>query len=208
MERIAFVARAQARRQAFAGLIRDLTSEQVQGLEDLPSLAPTSGRTALAWMREWPEAPSAANLKAVLERLEYVRRIGVEPDRGQRIHLARYRVIAGEAAIMSAQHLSRLERRRRLAMLCAFAIEMEVILTDAAVAMVEKMVGSIFRRAERTRSERLMDDAKLLKETARIHARLGRALIDARASGGDALALVGEQVGWEVLEKSVVRQRR
>ena len=147
--------------------------------------------------------PSAVNLKAVLERLEQVRRLGVEPDRGRRIHLARYRVIAGEAAIMSAQHLSRLERRRQLATLCAFALEMEVTLTDAAVAMMEKMVGSLFRRAERTRSERLMDDAKLLKETARVHARLGRALIEARAGGGDVLALVGEQVGWEILETSV-----
>ena len=69
--------------------------------------------------------------------------------------------------------------------------------------MMEKLVGSPFRRAERTRSERLMDDAKLLKETARVHARLGRALIEARAGGGDALAIVGEQVGWEVLERSV-----
>ena len=191
LERVALVARAQARRQAFGGLIRDLTPDQAQGLEDLLSAASVSGRTAMTWTREWPEAPSAANLKSVLERLEQIRRIGVEPDRGRRIHLARYRVIAAEAAIMSAQHLSRLERRRRLATLCAFALEMEVILTDAAVAMVEKMVGSLFRRAERTRSERLMDDVKLLKKTARVRARLGRALIEARAGGGDALSLVG-----------------
>lgn len=59
-------------------------------------------RTALAWVREWPEAPSAANLKAVLERLAHIRRIGLEPDRGRRIHRARYGVIAREAAIMSA----------------------------------------------------------------------------------------------------------
>ena len=65
------------------------------------------------------------------------------------------------------------------------------------------MVGSLFRRAERTRSERLIDDAKLLKETARVHVRLGRALIDARADGGDPLALVAEKVGWAALEKSV-----
>ena len=203
LERIALIARAQARRQAFASLIRDLATDQVRELENLLTIHDASGRTVLAWIRQWPEAPSASNLKAVLRRLDVVRRIGMEPDRSRRIHRARYGVIAGEAAIMSAQHLSRLERRRRVATLCAFALEMEVILTDAAVAMVEKMVGSLFRRAERARSERLMDDAKLLKETARIHARLGRVLIDARTIGGDVLALVGEQVGWDVLEKSV-----
>jgi TnpA family transposase len=203
LERIALAARAQARRQAFAGLIRDLGPDQAQRLDDLLSAGSGPGRTALAWVREWPEAPGAANLKAVLERLAHVRRIGLEPDRGRRIHRARYGVIAREAAIMSAQHLSRLERRRRLATLCAFALDMEVLLTDAAVAMVEKMVGSLFRRAERTRSERLMDDTRLLKETARLHARLGRALLDVRWAEGDVLSLVGERIGWEALEKSV-----
>ena len=70
LERVALVARAQARRQAFVGLARDLTPEQIQGLEGLLSLGSAPGRTGLAWTREWPEAPSATNLRAVLERLE------------------------------------------------------------------------------------------------------------------------------------------
>ena len=94
---------------------------------------------------------------------------------------------------MSAEHLSRLERRR-LATLCAFALDMEVLFTDAAVAMVEKMVGSLFLRAERSRSERLMDDTRLLKETARLHARLGRALLDVRWAEGDVLSLVASAI--------------
>ncbi len=203
LERIALIARAQARRRAFAALGRDLAPEQIASLDQLLETGGLGERTALAWIREWPEAPSAANLKALIERLDHVRALGVQSDRAQRVTVSRYGVIAREAAIMSAQHLARLERRRRLATLVAFAVETEVALTDAAVGMVEKMVGSLFRRAERTRSERLMDDAKLLKETARVHARLGRALIDARQGAGDVLALVGERVGWDLLEASV-----
>jgi len=52
-------------------------------------------------------------------------------------------------------HLSRLDQVRRKATLCAFAIEMEIALTDAAVFMMEKMIGSMFRRAERSRTERV-----------------------------------------------------
>lgn len=204
LERVALIARAQARRYAFASLVRDLGPEQAQNLEGLLLAEEMIGtRTRLAWLREWSEAPSASNLKAVLERLEYVRGIGIEPSRGQRIHSSRYGVIAREAAIMSAQHLTRLERRRRLATLTAFVLEMVAILTDAAVTMIERLVGSMFRRAERTRSKRLLVDAKALKETARIHARLGRALIDARQEGGDALAIVGLRIGWDVLKRSV-----
>lgn len=104
---------------------------------------------------------------------------------------------------MTAQHLTRLEGRRRLATLIAFAIEMEVALTDAAILMVEKMVGGMFRRADRTRSERLIDQARLFRDTARLHIRLGRALLDARGIGRNALALVDERIGWPALEQSL-----
>ena len=203
LERIALVARAEARRQAFARLGRDLTADQVERLDALLRIGGTPTRSSLAWIRDWPEAPGAGNLKAIVERLDHVRNIGIEAERARRIHASRYAVIAREAAIMTAQHLTRLENRRRLATLVAFAIEMEVALTDAAILMVEKLVGGMFRRADRTRSERLIDQARLFRDTARLHIRLGRTLLDARSTGSNALALVDERIGWAALEQSV-----
>lgn len=203
LERIALVARAEARRQAFARLGRDLTLDQVERLDALLRIGGTPTRSPLAWIRDWPEAPGAGNLKAIVERLDHVRGLGIEAGRARRIHASRYAVIAREAAIMTAQHLTRLEGRRRLATLVAFAIEMEVALTDAAILMVEKMVGAMFRRADRTRSERLIDQARLFRDTARLHIRLGRTLLDARSTGRNALALVDERIGWAALEQSL-----
>jgi TnpA family transposase len=203
LERIALVARAEARRQAFARLGRDLTADQVERLDALLRIGGPPTRSSLAWIRDWPEAPGASNLKAIVERLDYVRNIGIEAERARRIHASRYAVIARETAIMTAQHLTRLENRRRLATLVAFAIEMEVALTDAAILMVEKLVGGMFRRADRTRSERLIDQARLFRDTARLHIRLGRTLLDARSTGSNALALVDERIGWPALEQSV-----
>ena len=88
-------------------------------------------------------------------------------------------------------------------MLTAFAIEMEAALTDAALVMVEKMVGSLFRRADRTRSDRLLGQAKLLKDTARVHVQLGRLLLNAYADGGDAFAAIEDRMGWDELVRSV-----
>jgi hypothetical protein len=84
-----------------------------------------------------------------VERLRVVRSLGVEPDRERRVHRARYAVIARETAILSAQHLSRLESERRLASLVVFTREMEAELTDAAITMFDKMIGSVFRKADR-----------------------------------------------------------
>ena len=41
------------------------------------------------------------------------------------------------------------EPARRLAILTAFAIEMEAELTDAAVEMFDRLLGSLFRKARR-----------------------------------------------------------
>lgn len=202
LERVALIARTQARRSAFASLIRDCSAEQEASLDELIDVG-EQGRTGLGWIRDWSEAPSASNLKALVERLDRVRSLGIEPDRARRIHGARYAVIARVAGIVTAQHLRRLERRRRLATLIAFAIEMEAALTDAALVMVEKLVGSLFRRADRTRSERLLGAARLLKDTARVHARLGRLLMDTRASGRDPMRAITDRIGWDQLERSV-----
>ncbi len=180
LERLALIVRTRARKVAHANLIRDCSAEQEAALEHLIA-SDDHGRTRLGWIREWPEAPSAANLKGIVERLDAVRGIGIAVDRARRIHAARYAVITRTAGIVTAQHLRPLERPRRFAMLIASMIQMETALTDAALVIVEKTVGALFRRADRTRSDRLLGHTRMLKDTARFHARLGRLLVDARA---------------------------
>lgn len=51
IKRVALIARAQARRAAFAGLIRDCAPEQVARLEILID-AREQGRTGLGWIRD------------------------------------------------------------------------------------------------------------------------------------------------------------
>jgi len=202
-ERIALVARARARKSAYAGLVSELSAEQSQNLVRLLATDPALGRTTLAWLREYPEAPSASNLAAVIERLGIVRGLVIDPARARTIHANRYAVMSREAAIMSAQHLSRLDEVRRTATLCAFVIEMEVTLTDAAVFMMEKMVGSLFRRAERSRSERLVEEAGRLKEIGKIYAALGRLLIEGRWKQEDPRDVIEREIGWPNIERSV-----
>ena len=64
-ERIALVARARARKSAYSGIARGLSGDQRDNLAQLLITGPALGRTTLAWLREYPEAPSAGNLAAV-----------------------------------------------------------------------------------------------------------------------------------------------
>jgi hypothetical protein len=81
--------------------------------------------------------------------------------------IAHARAIARETAILSAQHLSRFDTPRRLATLVVFAREMEAILTDAALVMIDKMLGGVFRRADRAYRENVVHRAKALDASAR-----------------------------------------
>ena len=202
LERLALAARARARRQAYKALTADLGHEQRNGLTALIKVN-QNGHTPLAWLREWPEAPTQKNLVGIVERLQAIRKLGVGQDREQRIHRARYAAIARETAILSAQHLSRFDTSRRLAALVVFVREMEAILTDAAIVMFDKMLGSVFRRADQAHKEHMVDRAKTLDASTRALLGMAKAMLAAKACGEDQIAAVERAMGWERLNTLV-----
>src|SRR3954447_14746780 len=203
LERIGLSARARARAAAHADLAAGLTTEQRERLHGLLAVEEGRARTRFAWLREWPEAPAAANLARIIERLEAVRALAVGTTHARRVHQARYALIAGAARTMSAQHLTRLEPARRIAVLTAFAIEMEAELTDAAVGMFDRLLRGLFRKARRQRSAETLASARALRAAAPARARSGRALIQARAAAADPFAAIDGTLGWDRFVASV-----
>ena len=203
LERLALTARALARKRAYKNLVENLPQDTIAALEALLAVVDEQGRTPLTWLREWPEAPRQKNLASLVERLQYVRKLGVGPDRERRIHQARYAAIARETSILGAQHLSRFDTPRCLATLIVFAREMEVVLTDATLAMFDKMLGSVFRRADNKHKENLVARAKTLDASARALLGMAKAMLAAKEHGEDQIAAVERALGWERLKTLV-----
>jgi TnpA family transposase len=203
LERLALAARAIARRRAYNGLVEGLSPEIITGLEALLVVAKDEERTPFAWLREWPEAPRQKNLLAIVERLEAVRKLGVGPDREKRIHRARYATITKEIAIFVPRDITRFDTLRRLAILVVFAREMEAALTDAALGMFDKMLGAVFRRADRAHKDNVVDRAKTLDASARALLGMAKAMLDAKAKNEDQVAAVERSLGWERLKTLV-----
>ena len=67
LERIGLAARARARKQAHQNLVAGLASATIAGLEALIAVGDDQDRTPLAWLREWPEAPTQKNLVGIVE---------------------------------------------------------------------------------------------------------------------------------------------
>jgi TnpA family transposase len=203
LEKIALAARAVARKRAYKNLVEGLPPDTITGLEALLVVADNQDRTPLAWLREWPEAPRQKNLVVLVERLQLVRKLGVGVDREKRIHRARYTAIARETAILAPRDISRFETPRRLATLVVFARETEAVLTDAVLVMFDKMLGSVFRRADREHKDNVADRAETLDASTRALLGMAKAMLAAKAKNEDQVAAVEQALGWERLKTLV-----
>lgn len=202
IERLALAGRAMARRQAYRHLINDLGPTSLAALDEL--LTERAGdRTLLGWIAEAPEGAKLKNLKGAITRLEALRRIGIVDERRKTIHANRYGVIAKEARILHAREMLRFSADRRYATLTAFVIERQAAITDLAIDLFGKLLGSARRKAETSRKERLLAEARILASVAVDHVRLGNALMKARKTGSDLAAAIAETLGWDRLESSV-----
>jgi hypothetical protein len=67
LERIGLAARARARKQAHKNLVEGLEQRTITELEALIAVSDGRDRTPLAWLRDWPEAPTQKNLMGVVE---------------------------------------------------------------------------------------------------------------------------------------------
>ena len=143
-----------------------------------------------------------------MEQLGALRAVGLDPACAEGVHPERMRKLAREGARYTAQHLRALSSLRRRATLVATVLDTATRLTDEGVALFDRAVGRMFKRAE-TREERaFLRDARAINDKVRLLARLGRALVEAKQAGEDLDRAVAASVGWERLAASVTDAQR
>ena len=118
----------------------------------------------------------------LIERLEHVRAIGIDPARGHRVHQARLAQLAREAGRTTVQHVAGYERQRRHATLVAISLDLAASLTDQAIDLFDRLIGAMFRKAEGRHARAFQADARAINEKVRLYARVGAALIAAQTA--------------------------
>ena len=199
IERAGLGGRARARMRAAEALTATLTPEQFDRLDALLVNDTKLNSTPLAWLREIPESPSTANINAILLRLTFVRSIGVTAEIAGMVHEHRFRQFVREGAVAPAFLLSDYSARRRRATLVASLIDLETRLSDAAIEMFDKLVGSLFTRARRGQERRYQASTRDVGQLMRLFGRTIAALSEAREGDGDVIAVIDEAVSWHRL---------
>jgi TnpA family transposase len=156
-----------------------------------------------AWLRQAPQSPAARNIVAIVDRLTAVKALGIDRALRERVPEAAFERLAAEGARMTAQHLQELSTGRRQAVLVATAIRMEADLTDAALAMFDKLMGTLARRAEHRTAEKTLTSVRDTQVKLRTLVRACRTLIAARSAGADPFDAVEQAVGWTQFERCV-----
>jgi hypothetical protein len=159
------------------------------------------GATWLSWLRNPPLSPAPRNILRLIERLAYVRAMGL----ARRVPLrSRPRPSTASPTRRCASHRSIWRNCPTCAAMrpggnraCGF----EESLTDAVLTMTDKLLGSMMRRAENRTRDKALGTIRALQAQLRLLTGSCRLLIDARAQGVDSLAAMA--IDWEKLGTAV-----
>jgi len=203
LERLCAELRHQGRREVHRRLTDGLSAEQRKRLDTLAGRREETGQSWLTWLRQTPQAAKPAAMLGLIERLEHVRGIGIDPARGHLVHQARLAQLAREAGRTTVQHVAGYERQRRHATLVAISLDLSANLTDQAVDLFDRLVGAMFRKAEGRHARAFQADARAINEKVRLYARIGAALIAARDGKQDAYGAIAAVIPWERFRTTV-----
>lgn len=203
LDRLASVVRHRARREAYRALTVDLTPGQRVRLDELLDPCPNSRQTRLGWLRQPGGAPNPGNILKVIERLSFLRQLGIPDEWARRVHQNRLLQTAREGANTDVAHLREFGEDRRHATLVAVVLDTMATLTDEALEMHERAIGREFKKAERRHLDAFQQSGKAINEKVRLYAAVGKALIDAKTNAADPFAEIEKLMPWEAFLVSV-----
>ena len=203
LERRCIDLRFRARREIERRLTDGLFPEQRRQLDALTQRRVESGQSCLGWLRQMPLATKPAAMLGLIERLTHVRAIGIDAARGHRVHQPRLAQLAREAGRTTAQHIAGYERQRRHATLVAITLERGPTLTDQVIDLFERLIGTMFSKAETRHARAFQADGRAINEKVRLYGRVGTALIAARERGQDPYEAITAVISWDRFRASV-----
>lgn len=191
-------ARVRSERLLYQALTTGLSETAKKRLDALLEVAPETTTTKLSWLRNASQSPAPTNILGLIERVAFLRKLGLDRERQRSLPATAFDRIARDAMKISAQHLAKTIAPRRHALLTAAALSLETELADATLLMFDKLMGSLSRKAERRSQEKAARAALDLQEKLRVLTGACTAMIRAREASNDPFTAVERhmKMGW------------
>ncbi len=203
IERACAEAVTRANRRIYRTLIEALTPAHRRSLDDLLSLRPGGNTTWLVWLRQSPLKPNSRYMLEHIERLRLFQRLALPDGIGRTIHQNRLLKMAREGGQMTPQDLAKFEDERRYATLVALSIEGMATVTDELVDLHDRILVKLFASAKNKHAQQFQKQGKAINDKVRLYSKIGRAIVEAKESGGDPYAAIETVLPWIDFKSSV-----
>lgn len=164
--------------------------------------------TRFVWLRQAEPGNNAAVAKRLLERLEFLQRLGLSEEILEGMPAHRIARLKRQGERHFADGLREMVDDRRLAILAVCVVEWQAGLADAVVETHDRIVGRTWREAERLCHARIDDARATVRQTLRAFAELGHALLETRHQPDMLQRAVPGNLGWDGLSDLVAVAKR
>jgi TnpA family transposase len=140
---------------------------------------------------------------AHIERLKAIRNLDLSAEISRKVHQNRLLQLAREGGQAAVYQLKEYEADRRHATLVALMIETAATLTDEALDLHDRLIGSFFTKSKDKYERTFAEQGKAINDKLRLFAKVGSALVAAREQDRDPFAAIEAVVSWENFSASV-----
>lgn len=178
LERLVVTARSQAQGETYHRLEPLLTPVLQKTLDNLLQPEADGGRLPLTWLRQVATANSPEEILAALEKLTFLKQLGVDRWDLSRLSPNRSKYLAQVAKKSTGQALRRAPAERRYPILLAFLAQRLIETTDEAVELYCYCLAETEARARRDLDEFRQRVARVTNEKLHLLQQVGQIILD------------------------------
>lgn len=154
-------------------------------------------KTRFVWLRQHEVGNNSRVVNDLLDRLELIIEINVSSDCFINVPPHRIARLRRQGERYFADGMRDLPEHRRLAILAVCVNEWRFKISDALVETHDRIVGKLYKSAERARDIQISDQRVLIKETLKSFAEVGASLVAAKEAGEPLSNVIELQGGWQ-----------
>ncbi|MFK4428505.1 Tn3 family transposase [Bacillus sp. RC51] len=203
LERMVWEARAMAEKKLFNTVSQSLSNTQKEKLEEIihPS---ESNKTILGWLKEPPGHPSPETFLKLIERLEYIRGMGLETVQISHLHRNRLLQLSRLGSRYEPYAFRDFQENKRYSILTIYLLHLTQELTDKAFEIHDRQILSLLSKGRKAQEEIQKQNGKKLNEKVIHFTNIGQALIKAKEEKLDVFEVLESVIEWNSFVSSVV----
>lgn len=203
LERIIIKARKKARLTTWEKVSPLLNEETKSLLDELLVANAETRRTPLYWLKTGATSSSANSILATLEKIFYLRKIGVEGWNLDFLNPNLVKRLARTGRTSTNQIIERMQPENRYPILLAFLRQTLTDTIDEAIDLFDRYLAGAYSRAGRELDEFRRSVAKSTNEKVRLFQTVGRILLDLEVPDAQIREIVYQLIPPRELQSAV-----